>query len=228
MNDGAFDMSGSQHDPLAGAGASVRASGAGKSVYKAQMTRANIVLAGLFIAGGITVYVLSLHKGPAQASADEKLIETNVDSAILRLNSSPVVGPEARSAANLTRGLLKSFSEQIIDSQVPLSKLPKDPFVFVRPASSIAEDPIPDSKPKKPTKTPEEITYAEAMEKLKKLTLQSVMMGSGQYRVAIISNNLLTVGQKIDGFTVKRIDSEEVVLTWKGSDYSLEMEDSGE
>lgn len=197
-----------------------------KSVYATHMTRTNIVLVVLFVAGVATVYALSLHKGPAEASAREKLMESTVDSAILRLKQTPAPGPGRLPDAVATRDLLRNFAGQIIRWQVPLSKLPKNPFVFVRPTPAVAQVVEVPPEPARPEKTPEQITYEQAMIRLKQLHLQSVMMGS-EAGVAIISNNLLTVGQQIDGFTVKRIDRQAVVLTWQGQEFVLKMTSTG-
>lgn len=197
------------------------------SSYKSQMTRANIVLAVLFVGGAATVYALSLRKGPAEASAEQKLIESSVDSAILRLKYAPARGSNALNARNVARDLLSSFSDRIVKSQVPLDKLDKNPFKFA-PLARRASPPItePQPQPKQPAKTPEQITYEQAMERLSRLRLQSVMMDSSG-SAAIISNNLLTVGQQMEGFTVKRIGPKSVVLTWGGQEFVLKMSLSG-
>ena len=228
MTDDAFDMSDAQADPLvrqSGKSAG-RAGSPRKSVYKAHMVRANIVLAALLIGGGVTVYLLSPHGGPAEATAEEKLIEINVDSAILRLKGVPGVGPKGHVTARVTKGLLESFSEQIVRQQVPLEKLSKNPFIFVRPAVTTVSIAKPVKKSTQPKNKPEEVTYEQATEMFVKLILQTVMMGSKQ--VAIISDNLLSVGEKIEMFTVKRIDPKMVVLTWKDSEFELKMESPGD
>ncbi len=228
MADNAFDMTDAQADPLTrGSGKSAgRAGSPRKIAYKAHMTRANIVLAALLIAGGVTVYVLSPHGGPAEVTAEEKLIEINVDTAILRLKGAPAVGPKGHATAKVTKGLLESFSEQIVRQQVPLAKLSKNPFIFVRPAVMTVSAAKQVKKSTEPKNEAEEVTHEQAAEMLSKLTLQTVMMGSKQ--VAIISDNLLSVGEKIEMFTVKRIDPKMVVLTWKDSEFELKMESPGD
>ncbi len=195
--------------------------------YKAQMTRTNIILVLLFIGGAGMVYGLSLRKGPASASAQQQLIESNVDSAIDRLKHG---GGRAPAAQRVTRDLLGDFSQKIVRWQVPMDQLAKNPFVFISPA------PQPDAPSvkaaalrKRPEKTPEQLTLEQVMVRFKKLRLQSVMMGSGDGDgVAIISNNLLTVGQQIEGFTISRIDPKAVVLTWRDRQFVLKMSTSGE
>lgn len=103
------------------------------SSYKAEMTCVNIILAVLFAGGAATVYGLSLRKGPAEASAEEKLTESSVDSALLRLKGGAGRGSDALSARKITRDLLSNFSDRIVKNQIPLEKLDKNPFVFIPP-----------------------------------------------------------------------------------------------
>ena len=199
-----------------------------QSSYKAQMMRANIILAVLFAGGVAMVYGLSVRKGPAEASAEQKLAESSVDSALMRLKGGEGRGSDALSARKITRDLLSNFSDRVVKNQIPLQKLGKNPFVFVPPEARAAPTVTrvgPGSKPKV-EETPEQITQKQAMERLSRLRLQSVMMGSSG-SAAVISNNLLTEGQRTEGFTVKKIGSKSVVLTWRGQEFVLKMSPSG-
>ena len=198
------------------------------SSYKAEMTRANIILAVLFAGGMATVYGLSIRKGPAEASAEQKLMESSVDSALLRLKGATGRGPGALNARKITRNLLSNFSDRIVKNQIPLEKLDKNPFVFIPPEVRATQPVIRVQSGSKPKveETPEQITQKQAMERLSRLRLQSVMMGSSG-SAAVISNNLLTEGQQTEGFTVKKISSKSVVLTWRGQEFVLKMSPSG-
>jgi hypothetical protein len=55
----------------------------------------------------------------------------------------------------------------------------------------------------------------------KGLKLQSVL--SGRTPTAMISNNVLTVGQTISGWTVAEIHPRYVVLTWETHKFELRM-----
>lgn len=198
------------------------------SSYKLQMTRANIILAVLFAGGVATVYSLSVRKGPAGASAEQKLAESSVDSALLRLQGGSGRGSDALSARKITRNLLSNFSDRIVKKQIPLAKLDKNPFVFIPPEARAVPSVtrVHPGRTPKVEETPEQITQKQAMERLSRLRLQSVMMGSSG-SAAVISNNLLTEGQQTEGFTVKKISSKSVVLTWRGQEFVLKMSPSG-
>lgn len=195
-----------------------------RSAHGQQVLRANIVLIGVFVAGAATVYGLTFRNTPAKASAEQQVVESQVEAMIMRLASAAAKG-DVRKPGRVTNDLLKNFYDQITERQIPLRGLQKNPFHFVGPRLRVIW-PAPGtrqrSQVKRAPEDPEKLTEEKAALELGKLHLQSVMMGrSGS--TAIISNNLLTVGQKIKCFTVKKIDSDSVVLEWGGKRYVLSM-----
>lgn len=191
--------------------------------YKSQMFRANIVLVGLFIAGAATVYGLTFRKTPSRASAEQQAVESEVEAAILRLaNTTAQAG--LRTPGRVTHDLLKNFYEQITERQVRLDALPKNPFFFVCPEGQTMQPPPKPRGGPRPAapQDPAALTEEKVATELKTLTLQSVMMGGrADSGAAIISNNLLTVGQSIKCFTVKNITSDSVILECEGKEYTL-------
>jgi hypothetical protein len=59
-----------------------------------------------------------------------------------------------------------------------------------------------------------------AMKAVQTLALDSILRG-GDSAVAMISSNVVTVGQTIKGWTVTRITSTEVELAWQDQKYVL-------
>ncbi len=195
--------------------------------YKGQMTRANIALVLLFLGGAGAIYWLSLRKGPAKASAEQELVEAQVDSAIARISASPGPRGAKPSAGGVTRDLLKNFCAQVKERQIPAGELKKDPFVFVPP--EVPDDPTGKTRGDGQTSAPNLIdpnkdTLLRATNRFATLELQSILRGKRPNGgTAIISNNLLTVGQKIRGLTVKEIRAKTVILTWQDKEFILEM-----
>lgn len=181
--------------------------------------KGNLLLASVLIAGLVAVYLLSLRKGPepAAASQQQQAVETNVDSALKRLEQLAAGNPDDRNSA---AALVKTFCADASQFQVPVDQLAGNPFVFKMPT------PPPPGNPGAGTPTPvvqgELRELSQAMGAVKKLSLQSVLMGSPR-ATATISNNLLAEGQKICGWTVSKILPREVVLTWKDRTYVLTM-----
>lgn len=194
------------------------------SPYKAQMLRANIVMGVLLAAGAVTVYALRWHKGPQAASAQQQQVDSQVECAILRYATDGGTG-SAPATGKGTKDVIQSFYDQVAEKQVPLKDLRKNPFRFVKPiqvaaASRPSDAGLQAAIPPKPLVDESEVAAQAA---LRKLHLQSVMMG-GNGGTAIISNNLLTIGQKIECFTVVSITQEAVVLKCQDKEYVLKMQ----
>ena len=189
-----------------------------------QMNRATIALIALFLGGAAMIYGLSLRKGPAEASAELQTAEAQVDSAILRLSTAPPKDPSEPMAGRVTRELLKNFCSQVKERQIPAQALQKDPFVFVPPPPRLGTTISPRLAREAVVRTgPRQESLAEATRRFNGFNLQSIMMSPRGGGTAIISNNLLTAGQSIAGFTVKSIQPKAVVLTWKDKEFTLEM-----
>ena len=181
-------------------------------VHEGQSARAaNLVLAGLFIAGMACVYLLSLHDGPARATAQQQAAELQVDSALKRLQK-PAKGsakPEATA-----QEMINDLFERVCDRQVPLSNLRGNPFAFVPQAAAPVL--VKDDKTNRMNPATAALQRAEA------LRLQSIVVAENG-TAAVISDNLLTVGQKVAGWTVAAIRGRCVVLKWKKLTYVLKM-----
>lgn len=197
--------------------------GRAQSLLRGPAMRANLLLAALFLCGAGGVYVLSLRGGPAKASAEQQFAEAQMDTAILRISSMPD-SSAAPSPGRMTRELLQTFYNRVTSCQVPLEKLGKNPFVFVPPVpppAAPAQKPAVDVAETQPAEYSNS-SYQQALATFRGLRLQSIMMGNNG-GTAIISNNLLTAGQQIDGFTVKAVNPKSVVLTWHDREFELKM-----
>ncbi len=183
------------------------------------LNRPNLLLLGLFIAGLAGVYVYSLREGPETASAEQRLVEAQVNSAIMGLRSNPVgkISRQDRAAV-----IVETFYYEAKQRQIPLESLNCNPFIFTPPesAATTALKPQLEELPKPSASAQRELS--DALAAVKQLKLQSVMMGS-HGAMAMISNNLLTEGQQISGWTVRSIRPREVVLTWGSQEYLLIM-----
>jgi len=190
--------------------------------YKSQMNRANIIMAALFIGAGGLVYVLTLRKGPAQASADVRNIRTEVNSALQQFKDSGRFSVDAQGARIDTKKLLEKFKDQVSRRQIPMSALRKDPFVFVPPPRAAVRAGGPAEVVQAPPPDPKAQSRREVQGRFDSLRLQGIQRGRGGM-VAIISNNLVTIGQRIDCFTVRKIEEESVTLAWEDEEFVLKM-----
>jgi hypothetical protein len=175
----------------------------------------NWLLVGLFAAGIASLYGLSLMKGPSAASAQQIEAQSSVDDALAKLNVTA-------SGGKTTAAIVETFYCEAKYRQIPPAALKGNPFLFraAPPAPAAAPPPAAEAAPA--AKPPDTTGTSEALTAVKALRLQSVMMSSPQ-TAAIISDNLLTEGQVIRGWTVTQILPREVHLSWKDQTYVLKM-----
>jgi hypothetical protein len=179
--------------------------------------KGNLLLACLFAAGIGCVYLLRLSGGPQTASAQQQINESQVN-AVLTAMGAPN-GAKGASAATV----VAAFYTQASQRQLPLAALGSNPFIY-QPSQAKVMTPA-TTKPAISDEASAKNT-AQALESqmqaARTLTLQSVLTGAAG-ATAVISNNLLTEGQTIRGWTISKIGFKEVVLTWKDQTFVLKM-----
>ena len=178
-----------------------------------------VVMVGVFLAVIVGLYLLSLGNRPAEASAEQRLVEARVDSARLELDQ--VTGPD-RAGRGKKLSVVERFYHDSQSRQIPVGDLQGNPFVFKAPPRmrKAAVAGLPGRpKPKKPAASPQ---WKQAGDAARQMRLQSILSGT-HGAVAVISNNLLTEGQKIHGWTVTQIRPRSVTLKWNDRTFVLEM-----
>jgi hypothetical protein len=188
----------------------------------ALMTRGNLLLGGLFALGILGIWLLHFRTGPAQASAAVLANESRMDTFLQTLNQ---IRASSKDAASDGAAVVHTFYYESRQRQVPIAQLRANPFCFVLPAPPPPQAPA--LSPQAPASAPagpddDAAAFTQAMKAAGELTLQSVLTGSAG-ATAMISNNLLTVGQKIAGWTVLDIQPRQVLLEWKGHRQTLTM-----
>ena len=180
----------------------------------------NMVLAILFAAGIAMVYTMSLRTGPAPASAAVAKTELTVETTLTQLTGL-AASPNGKSQS--AKDIVAGFYLEARQRQIPISSLRGNPFVFRRPAPASPQLLTATDSPLAQSDEPSLDTRA-AMDAIKQLRLQSVLVGAQGRSTALISNNLLSEGQQIAGWTVSSIASKQVVLTWQDQTHVLKME----
>jgi hypothetical protein len=178
------------------------------------LSKGNLLLVAMFAAGMGCIYLLGLRGGPAKASAEQQRVETQVDTVLTQLS-------QANSAdrKKQTSGIVNTFYFEADKRQIPANQLKTNPFVM---KTAPPPEPAPLAEPEKPAPAQEDRDAVSAMESVKTMELQSVLMGA-HGAVAVISNNMLTEGQTFQGWTVVKIHPKEVLLTWREQKRVLKM-----
>ncbi len=182
-----------------------------------QLGGGNLVLVGLFIAGILCVYFLSIRKGPSEASAEQLNAEAKVDVALhhIREEAGDRAGRPSEAMA-----VVKTFYHETGARQIPVSKLNGNPFVFKPPGH---EDSAATDTRESGSSGLDSPAYVQSLGAVDRLRLQSILKGPNG-AIAMISNNLLTVGQTIEGWKVVKIHPREVILSGNGRQYVLKMQ----
>ncbi|MHC4981938.1 MAG: hypothetical protein ACYTF6_02075 [Planctomycetota bacterium] len=187
------------------------------------ISKGSLLLVGLFIAGIVCIYLLGRQSGPSEASAEQNTTQTQVENALSRLKAS---AGSRTVLAKKDDAVIKALSYDASRRQIPLANLRGDgnPFVFTRaPAGALAMVNQEASLEAMGQEEDQTRGYSQALMEAEKLTLQTILTGSSG-SMAMISNNLLTEGQKIRGWTVSTIGPNEVVLTWKNKTYVMKLQ----
>ena len=183
---------------------------------KFRISPLDLLLIGLFASGLICLYLLSLRNGPQTASAEEQNVKARVEAALSQLGT-----VSDKTQADETSAIVDTFYYEAAQRQIPVERLSGNPFVYM-PAVFANSSLLPNQNNADPAEIQKQQRLSDAMDAAKQLHLQSVLMG-GQQATAMISNNLLTEGQIISGWTVKSIESRQVTLAWNDHEYVLKM-----
>jgi hypothetical protein len=178
-------------------------------------SRNNLVLAGLFAGGIVVIAVLHFKAGPQSAAAASTANDTQMDTLLATLTQ---VKNDCRSAT--ASSVIHQFYYEAKQRQVPPEQLASNPFRMILPQApppAEVQNHSPSAGP-----DPEAQALAEAQDNIRNLTLQSVLTGSAG-ATAIVSNEVLTVGQNVRGWTVVEIAPRQVVLQWKSHRHIMTM-----
>jgi len=192
------------------------ASAAGKHRRNAFLTRGSLVLLGIYATGFAALYVLGHSGGPKAAKGEQNLVYAKVDAALNLMDAQPGAG-ELDQRTN-AKAIVDDFYTAAKQRQVDRSRLSRNPFVFKEKVVEAAPVVVPKEVEPKDS-APAELKAA--LEAVKTLKLQSVLIG--RYPAALVSNNLVSTGQNIKGWTVSKISPQEVELTWRDRKHVLEL-----
>ena len=191
-----------------------------KSVLPSKM--GNLMLVVMVLVSCAAVYLLRLHTGPQTASAQQQQDEIRVDTVLSMIDTNMC---STKSGAE-TSAVIDTFYYEANQRQIPLWKLSGNPFVFKAPKRKETPKKATDNTQRNNALLQKNANAEEmrtiALNRLDKLELQSVMV-SPNGSVAMISNNLIAQGQKIEGWTVAEVKSRQVILTWKNLKHTLQM-----
>jgi hypothetical protein len=180
---------------------------------KRKFTRSTAVLAGLVAAAVGGLWLMHARSGPttAQAAAESIAAEQTINT---------FLGDGKKNVANMQ--IMLSNTEKVVDqfkqfpaaAQVPLEELQKNPFSDAEQAAS---------KPTGATYDTRQRDRDAALEKARKLQIQSIMYGQSQ-RACMVGGKFLSEGDQFDGFTVERVNADSVIVKQSGFRFELKLQ----
>ncbi len=173
-----------------------------------------MILLGVCILSMLGVYLFGLRQQPQEATAEEKAIEAQVDTALAKL-----VNVDRKAQAEKlfkdTENMVQMFYEYPSKQQVAADDLNKNPFYCF------------DTKADEKDANDQDKTRAQLEKELRRkaaqLELQSVLQSTGGAK-CLINGEIFATGQKvIDTFNLRSINSDSVVLTAGDHEFVLQM-----
>lgn len=172
-----------------------------------------MVLAGAMIAGIVGLYLVSRDRRAPVPPAEPS--DTQIAIALMNL-----AGKTESPRSPRTPELVVALDGKTEPPAQPLANV--DPFVFkplLLAGATASSQPV-----KPPTTLPAQPDEKDAaLHAVQQLRLQGIVSGPGGAR-AVISDRMFSVGDQVDGWTVRTVSPSVVVLTWKEQTYTLRLE----
>ena len=172
-----------------------------------------MLLAGTMILGIVGLYLVSRDQPapvpPAKAS------DAQIAIALMEL-----AGKTDSPRSPRTPELVATLDDKAERAAQPLANV--SPFIF-KPL--LLAGATPSSRPvAHPTTVPAQPDEKDvALRAVQQLRLQGIVTGPGGAR-AVISDRMVSVGDLVDGWTVRTVSPSAVVLAWKEQTYTLRLE----
>ena len=170
------------------------------------LNRTTIGLFSICIIAVVAIFLISRGQKPEPISEEEKAKSAALDMALAKLTSqAKEQTPQSLDAENM----VEVFYNYPTNTQVSADELQRNPFM--RDEDAPDETVVVVEKNKGPD-------LDALQKKLKELHLQS--LGG---TICLINNNVLTEGDKVSDFVIKKIEDNQVILTAENIDFSLKL-----
>lgn len=166
--------------------------------------RNTIMLLGTCLIAVAVIYFLGMGQKAKPLSEAEKAKVAELDVALAKLVTHTKT---AKTALPATQNMADLFSSYPNNNQLSLDELRRNPFL--RHENTTVEVAAP-------------VAAGPDMEALKK-TLKQLKLQSSSGTICLINDKMLKVGDKIDPFTVKTINGDNVILTVSDKEFILKM-----
>lgn len=190
------------------------------------LSHGTLLIIGIVLIAAGSLYAMRMTGGGLSTDDATKAVEAKIESFLAKVSNPAAMDPDdPRLRENIdnmsqdTEEIIAVFNNTVVDRQVPVEYIAKNPFALRLTSSASTAD----------ASTIDRDT-AIRLEKLKdqvgKLELQTVM-GSARAPVAVISGEFYRQNDKVGDFTLTTIspDTQSVTLTAEGHQFELTMID---
>lgn len=187
---------------------------------KNRVSFGTLFLAALFLAGIGTTYLMYLKAGPkaAVASTAESKAASATIAEFLTEGKKDLANMQTMLAD--TEKVVQKFLQYPSHTQVPLTDLQTNPFLFEKQSAATGtaktEDTVSEQQRKR------EALRATVRGEAAKLKLKSIIVGPTE-NIAVISGKSVKLADDVEGFTVESIASDSVVVSRDGFRFKLSM-----
>ncbi len=176
----------------------------------------NIVLLGMFAAAIGGIYLLGSGPLHAEASPEQQAVEQRVELALAKLNATPKTGLGGASEQYLIQ---RTINYSVADRQIPLDVLRGNPFDY---HANLVGDKGSQIGARQLAAGSGDSDADYALSATRQLAVQSILAGSND-GIALVNDQVVRVGDKINGWTVREIAPRSVTLQYKHMTHTLEM-----
>jgi hypothetical protein len=204
--------SGTQAGEMEIFGQSNQSSPVKQTTYLGRYDKRTVTMAGLFIFGALCICVVRII-GQPQLAAGQSAVDKSADGVVGLLSGGTNPWLSDDRAREAIDNLLKGTSNALVPTISPRG----NPFVL---------EPTNQTPSTQPTHAATDDPKARELERMTEvagnLQLESILLGDDG-PTAVVSGKLVKEGQVVEGWCVREIHPQKVVLVWEGHTFTLSI-----
>ena len=180
------------------------------SRIKLKLKDLNVILSLMFVLALGAMYLLGMNTSLAEASPEQQATDQKIELALAKMNST---ADALKANAKEKKLINDTLNYRVTDRHIPQKLLSGNPFIYKLDwASPRAESGNGSSG------QDDSNSYANAA--VGRMVIQSILAGDAG-GIAVINERVVHVGDQINGWTIKAINGESVILKFKNQTRTL-------
>ncbi len=179
------------------------------SRIKLKLKDLNVILSLMFVLALGAMYLLGMNTSFAEASPEQQATEQKIELALAKMDST---ADALKANAKEKKLINDTLNYRITDRQIPQNRLSGNPFVYKLDWASPRIESGKGSSDQDPN------SYVNAA--VGRMDIQSILAGD-EGGIAVINERVVHVGDQLNGWTIKAINGESVILQLKNQTRTL-------